>query len=463
MNARRHWQPMLLGLAMLVLQGCKDADDLARLVPRVIAPGTGPRATTQGITPAAQPSLELPPRQPNEGFEFEPAGQDAAGQMLFRVKILQDGHPYQVATSKLTPLFFVQGKTSATYVSEAYFRSNPHRTPFSIQPGDEFTLPLPADTFVVRWQEEKEENLGAPARVRELVSERGDRLRYYLTDPFPIRYELSAHDSDGRASLVLHPDLAYLLGNRRTDLVTLAKLVYRVPDPDIFQMEAVRRLAETLRPGESTTIEVDRRRRYLDPVREAWSNALRTEAVADPELQHLTRAVFTPDQNGQLLAIEDAIGARTGLGELPNGRVFRVKYARDGSVHVYYKTGADDARGKRDPYQLRENERWSTIFQRLAPESDPPVKWGPGAPADLDPFPSARDPNHKSGDPVKSYDFLIPGRTVVYTFQPIRTLSSVRAELEFHDLLKDIRDRYRSQIEQALDFVEKQQERAQGS
>jgi hypothetical protein len=447
---------LVLPLTLLVAS-CRDADDLARLAPQVLAPGSVARPAAQNAVSINQPSLELPPRQPTEGFEFEPAGTDASGLMLFHIRILQDGHPYQVATSKLTPLFYVDGKTSASYVAEAYFRSNPHRTPFTIQPGDEFILSLPANTFLVRWQEERDEQLGQPARVREYVSERGDRLRYYLTDPFPLRYELLPHDSNGIASIQLHPDLAYLLGNGKTDILRVAQLIYRVPDPDIFQVEAIRRLATTLRPGESTMVQIDRNQQHLDPVREAWPRALRTEQVVEPGRTHLTRAVFQANVNDKVLAIEDAVGERTEIGELVDGRVFRLEYNRDGSVRVFYKTGADDARGKRDPYQLRENERWSAIYQRLAPEVDPPVKWGPGQPSDLQPFPSARDPNHQASDPLRAYDYLIPGRTIVYTFQPIRTLSSVEVELEFHDLLRDIRDRYRIEIEQGLDYLERQQ------
>ncbi len=301
----------------LVISGCRDADDLARLAPRMLDRGAVARpAAAQSTTAMTQSPQELPPRQPTEGFEFESAGTDASGQMLFHIRIVNGGHPYQVATSKLTPLFYVDGKTSAAYVAEAYFNSNPNRTPSSIQPGDEFMLPLPADTFLVRWQEERDEQLGQPATLREYVSERGDRLRYYLTDPFPLRYEFSGHDNNGTATIQLHPDLAYLLGNGKTDILRLAQLIYRVPDPDIFQMEAIRGLAATLRPGEATTIQIDRTVQHLDPVREAWPRAFRLEQVVESGKTHLTRAVFQADANARVLAIEDAIGDRTGIGEL---------------------------------------------------------------------------------------------------------------------------------------------------
>jgi hypothetical protein len=447
---------VVLPLALLVT-ACRDADDLARLAPPVLAPGSVGRPAGQNATTTNQTPLELPPRQPTDGFEFEPTGADGSGHMLFHVRILQNGNPYQVAESKLTPLFYVDGKSSTEYVSDEYFRSNPERTAFSIQPGDQFTLALPENTFLVRWQEERQEQLGQPARLREYVSERGDRLRYYLNDPYPLRYELLPHDSGGMAAIQLHPELAYLLANGRTDIARVAQLIYRVADPDIFQVEAIRRLATTLRPGEPTMIQIDRNQQHLDPVREVWPRAYRTEPVVEPERRHLTRAIFQVDANDKALAIEDAVGERTDIGELVDGRVFRLELNRDGSVRVFYKTGADDARGKRDPYQLRENERWSAIYQRLAPDSDPPVKWGAGQPNDLEPFPSARDPNYQTSDPLRAYDYLIPGRIIVYTFQPVRTLSSVKAELELHDVLRDLRDRYRVEIEQGLDYLERKQ------
>jgi hypothetical protein len=417
-----------------------------------------PAAQSNGA--ASQPPQELPPRQANEGFEFDPAGRDTSGQLLFHIKILAGGNPYQVARSKMTPLFNVDGKTSATYISDAYFNANPNRTPSTILPGDEFTLSLPPDTFIVRSQEEREEHLGQAATVREYVSERGDRLRYYLTDPFPLLYELLSADSNGIASIQLHGDLPYLLGNGRTDVVRLAKLIYQVEDPDIFQLEAVRRLTATLKPGEPTTIRIDRNQQHLDPVRDAWPRAFRIEPVPEPGRRHLTRAVFQQSANPRVLAIEDAVGDGTEIGELTDGRVFRIEYNRDGSVRVYYKTGPDDARGKRNPYLLRENERWSALYRRLAPDTDVPVKWSGGEASDLDPFPTARDPDHHADDPVRAYDYLVPGRTIVYTFQPIRTLAAVEAQIEFHDLLRDIRDRYRTQIEQALDFIERRSKNA---
>ena len=66
-------------------------------------------------------------------------------------------------------------------------------------------------------------------------------------------------------------------------------------------------------------------------------------------------------------------GHRIDLSELEAGRVFRIEYLWAGAVRVYYKTGPDDAAGKRDPYQLRENERWAAVYQRLAPSLNNPV------------------------------------------------------------------------------------------
>jgi len=245
------------------------------------------------LDPGAQSSAELPPEQSSDAFDFEPAGIDPQGRALYRVRIRAGGNPYVVAATKLTPLFQVDGRDALAYLSDAYFRANPGRTAFTIQPGDEFTLALPPDTFLVRWQREYQQPFGHPARVREYVSERGDRLRYYLLDPFPIRYEQESADAGGRTTIRFHADLAYLLGTGRTDPIRLAQVVYQVAEPDIFQVQAIRRLAAGLRPGASTTLEVDRSHAYLDPVREVWGRASATEAVQEPERAHLVRAVFS--------------------------------------------------------------------------------------------------------------------------------------------------------------------------
>ena len=445
---------VLAVLASLLLSGCEEAGRLIEIAPRLIAPGAG-RQTSVPLPPPPAAAVELPPEQTSPRFEFAPAGTDGQGRRVYRVRIGAGGSPYLVATDKLTPLFEVDGADAPTYVGDAYFRQHPDRTPATIQPGDEFLLALPADAFVVRWQQERQETFGQPARLREYVSERGDRLRYYLTDPFPIRYEQEAAETPGRGVIHFHPDLAFLLETGRTDPVRLAQLVYRVADPDIFQVEAMRRLAATVQPGVETTLEVDHTSAHLDPVRAALPKAVWTEAVAEPDRAYLQRAVFAPDSGVPFAAVEDALGARTDLAGLPAGRVFRIEYQWDGTVRVYYVTGPDDALGKRDPYQLRENERWAALYERLSPTADNPVKWGPGKPADLEPFPTARDPHQR--DP-QSYDYLVPGRAVVLTFQPTRFQSDLRAQTELRDLLSDWRERYRDQIVPALRALDRQQE-----
>jgi hypothetical protein len=408
---------------------------------------------------------QLPPAQTNSAFDFEPSGVDAQGRLRYQVRIKGGGSPFLVATSKLTPLFWVDGKDAAVYVSDAYFRANPRRTPSSIQPGDEFTLLLPPDTFIVRWQEEREENFGQRARLREYVSERGDRLRYYLTDPFPISFELLPADGSGRGIVHFHPDLAFMLGTGRMDPIRLARIVYRIPEPDLFQIESMRRLAGELKRGVPAKLELDRTRAYLDPVREALAKAGRTEPVPEPERAHLTRAIIPPNQGGPFLAVEDALGTRTSLSELPVGQVFRIEHHRDGTVRVLYKTGPGDAMGKRDPYLLRENERWSAIYRRATPTADTPIKWGPGEPSDLEPYPTARDPLARRNDPEHRYDYLVPGRVLVVTFAPVRRHSDLKAELEFRNLVSGLREKYKTQIEQAIALLEgqKSEDRSQKS
>ena len=77
------------------------------------------------------------------------------------------------------------------------------------------------------------------------------------------------------------------------------------------------------------------------------------------------------------------------------------------------------------------------------------MKWGAGQPADLNPFPTARDPRQKREGDDLSYDFLIPGRALVLTFQPIRWDSDIKAEQELKDSLHQMQDQFRSGLEQS--------------
>src|SRR5205823_8518305 len=129
------------------------------------------------------------------------------GWRRFQVTIRKGGSPAAVAVAKFTPLFSVEGKDAVTYVSEAFSRANPSRRPTTIQPGDMFSLSVPPDTFVARSYEERQETLAQSARLAEYVSDKGDVLRYYLTDPFPVRYELADASAPTRWTVYLHPDL----------------------------------------------------------------------------------------------------------------------------------------------------------------------------------------------------------------------------------------------------------------
>lgn len=454
---------LLAGLALataLLGSGCggigRDLDHLLGATTRLLA-GEGAAPATAPQPPApARPALELPPRQPIEGFSYAEIEPDERGWPRFQVEIEAGGSPYQVARTLLTPLFEVDGKDAPTYVSEAFFQANPGRTPRSIQPGDRFVLTLPPGTFLVRWQEERQQDFGHPARLREYVSEQGDRLIYYLTDPFPIVYEQQPAGDPARTRVQLHPDLAYLLRSGRTDPLRLAQLVYQVESPDLFQLVKMRQLAKDLEPGQPVALEIDRSQRHLDPVRAAFDQAVAVEPVAEPGREHLERAILPPDAYSPYLAVEDALGPGTEFADLPAGQVFRIEYLRDGAVRVAYKTGPEDPRGKRDPYLLRENERWSQLYERLLPDQNTPVKWGPGQPADLPPFPSARDPNARDQQGERAFDYLLPGRAIQLTFSPVRTQFELRAELEFRATLGSLRDRYRDDFEFVRGLVEQQ-------
>jgi hypothetical protein len=314
---------LLLLLLALLLSGCKevgkDVDRLAGVAPRLLTTSGGTELRPELAPESARPPGAMPPELPADGFEFEPIGTDQEGRHQFHIRILEGGSPYLVATQKLTPLFQVDGKGPVEYVTDAYFAANPSRTPRSIQPDDEFVLTLPVDAFVVRWQEERTGDLGRPTRLREYVSDRGDRLRFYLSDRYPILYELEPATSPGIISVQFHPDLAYLLGAGRLDPIELARLTYRVDNPDMRQVADIRQVVATVKPGQSMGLVVDRTRTYLDPIREAMSHASTIEQVPYPGRSLLTRGIFTLDQGKPFMAIEDALGTRTEISDLPPG------------------------------------------------------------------------------------------------------------------------------------------------
>jgi hypothetical protein len=393
---------------------------------------------------AAATTAPLVPTTDNT-FDFQDVGSNDSAWLRFQVTIRRGGSPAGVALAKLSPLFSVGGKDAISYVSDAFFRDNPNRRTNTIQPGDTFTLWLPANTFVVRSEEVRDDPLAQPARVEEYTSEYGDQLRYYLMDPFPIRFEIAGASASTRWTIHLNPELSALARAGRTDANRLARLLYRVPDPDILQIESARHLLDD---GAPRTIVVDRSQSHLDAARQFDDLAIRTERVTDSDREHLVRRVFAPDQGVPFMAVEDAITAN----DTREGIVVRVEYHWDGVVRVVYRTGPADTKGKRNPYQLRENERWAALYQAYGGD-DPatqPVKWGEGEPADFPPFPTARDPWQRSN----SYDFLVPGRYLVLTFQPTRSSEQQKSDARVKGTLDSIRDRYHDEINSALDFVD---------
>lgn len=424
----------------LLTAACQPIERLAEIGPRAVLPddGDGPRLRPGTAQVAPPADMTLPPEQVPANFDFEPLDVDAAGNRRFLVRIRLGGSPSLIALEKLTPLFNVDGKGPVEYVTEAFFAANPHRTPRSIQPDDEFILSVPPDTFIVRWQEEQEEDQFGPVRLSSYVSDRGDRLRIYSSDLYPILYELESVEKSGMALLRFHPDLAYLLGSGRLDPIRLAQIVYRVEYPDLIQVQTARRLAAEIVPGQSAELTVDRTRTYLDPVREAMSKATVIDQVLDPGRSHLNRAVFVREEIAPFLAVEDGLGTRADISELPAGQVFRIEYGRDGVVKVSYLTGDDDERGRRDPHQLRENERWAAIYDQYVASHAAPVAWGPGEPSDIAPFPTARDPNRRELDGERSYDYLLANRAIMLTFRPTRTRADERISAELSQALGEI-------------------------
>jgi hypothetical protein len=267
-------------------------------------------------------------------------------------------------------------------------------------------------------------------------------------------YELQ-HSGSHLATIVFHRELAYQLTSGRTDTNRLAQLIYRVEDPDIYQVEATKDLVGKVLAGQHIALEVDRSRRYLDPVREAMQYAASTERVTDRDRSHLTRAIFSHPSESHFAAIEDSLGTATNVEQLASGQVFRIEYYWDGKVRVYYKTGADDAMGKRKPDLLRENERWAALYERvLGPFGDWPVRWSTSEPADLDRFPSARDPRFKSPSEEHAYDYLVAGRVLVLTFRPIRNYVESQQDNAVFSGMKEAREKFRDQIEGIFGLVE---------
>jgi hypothetical protein len=387
------------------------------------------------------------------GFDYTPLETDERGWRLYHIAIKAGGSPNLVAIEKLTPLFRVDGMDGPSYVANAFFTQNPHRGPNTIQPGDEFTLAVPPDAFVARSQEDVMEHLGGLAKVRLYTSEEGDQLRYYLTDPFPLVYEMQPANST-KATLIFHRELAYQLTSGRTDANRLAQLIYRVPDPDIYQMETSKALVAKAVAGELINLEVDRTHPYVDPVRNAMLSAVAREPVAEAERAHMTRMFFDDPSHVPFAAVEDSLGSQTNTADLPNGRVFRIEYLWDGTVRVLYKTGRDDAMGKRNPYLLRENERWATIYQRQSQSGDWPVRWSGGEPSDLGSFPGARDPRYKASDAANAYDYLIPGRVMVLTFKPTRYHAEAQADNAVFGMFKQAREQFHDQIQGMFELLE---------
>jgi hypothetical protein len=444
---------LLVLLIALLTTACQQVEHLADVAPRAIMPGASPRLQAAPVGAPRPVEVTLPPEQRSSAFTWEPLGSDAAGNRRFKATIGLGGSPSLIALEKLTPLFNVDGKGPVQYVTDAFFEANPNRTPRSIQPDDEFILSVPADAFVVRWQDEGEEDQFGRARFRDYVSDRGDRLRLYLTDRYPILYELRTVDKSGQALLRFHPDLAFLLGSGRIDPIGLARLVYQVESPDMVQARIIRKLAADIQPGQAADLIVDRTRMYLDPVRQAMTQATIMEQVDSWERRHLTRAVFIRQEAAPFLAVEDALGSRPDISDLPDGQVFRIEFGRDGVVKVSYLTGGDDERGRRDPYQLRENERWAALYQRYITDDAAPVAWGPGEPSDIPPFPTARDPSRRTQEGERSYDYLMAGRAMMLTFRPIRTRSDVRTQAEFGEVIRQLGKQYHGIMGELQDWV----------
>ena len=247
------WGLLLVPLALLTA-GCQQVERLAEVAPRVDHARGLAGAPRHGapVAPAA-PRVTLPPEQrPTRSTGSRSGPTRPAMAAVQGDASAVGGSPSLVALEKLTPLFNVDGKGPVEYTTEAFFAAEPASDP-ALDPAGRRVRADGACRHVrgaLAGGATRTAMFGQ-TRLRDYVSDRGDRLRLYLTDRFPILYELGPWTRPGQALLRFHPDLAYLLGSGRLDPLGLARLMYRVEHPDLVQMQITRKLAAEVqaRPG----------------------------------------------------------------------------------------------------------------------------------------------------------------------------------------------------------------------
>ncbi len=257
-------------------------------------------------------------------------------------------------------------------VDQAYKKRFPDRGVAGMQPGDTFTLEVPAGTFVTR-------DINRQPDGFEYISFNGDRLYYYPNEPSVV-YRLIRKDQESRAEL--------LLSGVSADPIVVARRIYAIDTPDFIQVRAIRAAIN----DRQARVTVDLARPYLDEFRNFRDRAIRIE----PGETGLQAYIFPNDPEIPFVRVDDAVGDETDPGKFT--RFFRSMYYRDGTIKRYYVTESGDSvatLGK--PL----SEEWTKVLPAFQ-------EWQPGQAEALPPFTAA----------VNQSGQILPGRIAVISHRP---------------------------------------------
>lgn len=329
-------------------------------------PGSGnvARAAPLAQSPRAYEATLLP--------EPGPGGTDR-----YTVRVRPGATLWDIATEGLPQIVLEQGAGAALdVVQQSFFQAFPGRQPHDVRLDDEFTLEVPAGTFVTA-------SLTTPDRGRtiEYTSFRGDTLIEYRADPALVFRYVAAREPS-RARVLLR-------AGTRTPAVDIARRAYQIDPPDYLQVRRVRAaLAE-----DPPVLTIDLERPYLDPFRNYRDLAVAVE----PSEEGLQLYRFDPeDENVPFLAVEDAIGDEWDPANFP--RVARREYYRDGTIKRYLLTQPGDVLAV---LARPNNSHWASITQAWS-------AWTDGEVEPLPPFAPA----------VNEVGSLLPGRLLVLVHRP---------------------------------------------
>jgi hypothetical protein len=280
---------------------------------------------------------------------------------------------WDLAVNSLPLLGFEESDQKAfDTVEQSYKKRFPDRGVAAIQPGDTFTLEVPAGTFVTK-------ELNRQPDGFEYVSFAGDRLYYYPNEPAVV-YRLIRKDQESRAEL--------LLSGVSADPLVVARRIYGIDAPDFLQVRAIRAAIN----DRQARVTVDLARPYLDEFRNFRDRATRIETGESG----LKAYIFPNDPEIPFVRVDDALGDETDPAKFP--RFFRSMYYRDGTIKRYYITESGDSVASLGKPL---SEEWTKILPAFQ-------EWQPGQAEALPPFTS----------PVNQSGQILPGRIVIISHRP---------------------------------------------